>query len=226
MKVGLCIVGAIIQDESMLYKAINSCEILTDWDEKVILMDGLPDNGVPDRVEQYDKMLENLKIIKSEFEVMCFDENIYFKNMIRYLLDNYDCDFWLICQDDTVIQEFEVWAELGAMHALDANIISYPHKEILKSTHWFDIIEETGNGYVKTHGWSERCFLMNSESIKELIQKNERGSNNFIDTIYHRKMKTTTWKTSSKSDQLDYWDNWKCYLNNNILHKHLVGKRK
>ena len=84
MKVGLCIVGAIIQDESMLYKAINSCEILTDWDEKVILMDGLPAHGVPDRVEHYDKMLENLKIIKSEFEVMCFDENIYFKNMIRY----------------------------------------------------------------------------------------------------------------------------------------------
>jgi len=226
MKVGLCVVGAIIQDESMLYKAINSVESLTDWDEKVILMDGLPENGVPERVEHYDTMLENLKIIKSKFTVKCFDENIYFKNMIRYLLNNYECDYWLVIQDDVIIQDFEVWAELGAMDALDANIISYPHKQILKSNHWFNIIDDLENGYIQTHGWSERCFLMKSEPFKKLIEKNERGENNFIDTIYHRKMKTTTWKTSSKYDQLDYWGDWKCYLNNDILHKHLVGKRK
>jgi len=67
---------------------------------------------------------------------------------------------------------------------------------------------------------------MKSKPFKKLIEKNERGEDKFIDTIYHRKMKTTTWKTSSKYDQLDYWGDWKCYLNNDILHKHLVGKRK
>ena len=169
MKIGVCIVGAIIQDESMLYKAINSVESLTDWDEKVILMDGLPDNGVPMAVEHYDKMLENLKIIKSKFDIKCFDENIYFKNMLRYLLNNYDCDFWLVIQDDVVIEKIDVWAELGAMDALEANIISYPHKKILKSNHWFDIIDDLGNGYVASHGWSERCFLMKSSSMKKLI---------------------------------------------------------
>jgi hypothetical protein len=224
MKVGLCVVGAIIQDESMLYKAINSVESLTDWDEKVILMDGLPENGVPERVEHYDTMLENLKIIKSKFTVKCFDENIYFKNMLRYLLNNYDCDFWLVIQDDVVIQKIDVWAELGAMDALEANIISYPHKKILKSNHWFDIIDDLGNGYVASHGWSERCFLMKSSSMKKLIKDDVRGENNFIDTIYHRNKNTKNWK-SSDSAKDEYWNNWRCYLNNNILHKHLVGKR-
>ena len=227
MKVGLCIIGAIIQDKSMLYKSINSVEDLTDFDEKVILMDGLPEHGVPGAVEQYSKMLENLKVIKCEFNVKCFDENIYFKKMLRYLLDNYECDYWLICQDDAVLDKCNITNILKDMIELGANVISFPHKEILKSTHWFTLIEDVGGGYIASHGWSERCFLMKAEHMKELIKNDERGENNFIDTIYHRKKNTTSWKTSSKDSQLEYWnDNWRCYLNNNILHKHLVGKRK
>ena len=223
MRIGLCVVGAIIKDDSMLYKAISSVESLTDWDEKVILMDGLPETGSPTQSEDYLKMLENLKIIKSKFEVKCFQENIYFKKMLRWLFDNYECDYWLVIQDDTVIQELDIWAELGAMDALDANIMSYPHKPIVKSTHWFKIIEDMENGYVKTHGWSERCFILKSEPFKELIKNDVRGENNFCDTIYHRFKNTTNF--SSDFQKLEYWEKWRCFLNNDVTHKHLVGKR-
>ena len=159
MRIGLCVVGAIIRDESMLYQAIKSVESLTDWNEKVILMDGLPETGSPIQADNYSQMLEDLKSNKPKFEVKCFEENIYFKKMLRWLFNNYECDYWLICQDDVVIQELDVWAELGVMNALQANIMSYPHKPIVKSNHWFEIIEDVGD-YVKTHGWSERLSLI------------------------------------------------------------------
>jgi hypothetical protein len=225
MKIGVAVVGAIIQDTSMLYKAINSIEGLTEFDEKVILMDGLPSNTSKPSADKYKAMLKELKITKSNFEIKCFDENIYFKNMLRYLLDNYDCKYWLVIQDDVVIEEFDIYSVLGELDGLDANIISFPHKKIEESTHWFDIIEVIG-GYVATHGWSERCFILKSEPFKELIKDNVRGENLFIDTIYQRKMKTSTWKTSSKETKLEYWKEWKCYVNNDVLHKHLVAKRK
>jgi len=225
MKIGVCIAGAIIQDESMLYKSINSVESLTDWDEKIIMMDGLP-TSCSLMKEDYEKMLENLKIIKSKFEIKCFENNIYFKRMLRWLLDNYDCDYWLIIQDDVVIKDLDIWAELGAMDALEANIMSYPHKPILKDTHWFKLIEETGNGYVSCHGWSERCFILKSKPFKDMIKDDVRGENNFIDTIYHRYKNTKNWKDATENQKLEYWEKWRCYLNNNVLHEHLVGKRK
>tara|TARA_R110001606_G_scaffold185006_2_gene332237 strand:- start:508 stop:1179 length:672 start_codon:yes stop_codon:yes gene_type:complete len=223
MKVGLCVIGAIIQDENMLYKSIESVESLTDWNEKVILMDGLPETASSTQSDNYSQMLEDVKSNKSKFEVKSFDKNIYFKKMLRWLLDNYECDYWFICQDDVVIQELDVWAELGVMNALNANIMSYPHKPIVKSTHWFEIIEDVGD-YVKTHGWSERCFILKSEPFKELIKKDVRGENNFCDTIYHRFKNTTNF--SSENQKLEYWDRWRCFLNNNVTHKHLVGKRR
>ena len=59
-----------------------------------------------------------------------------------------------------------------------------------------------------------------------MIKDDVRGENNFIDTIYHRYKNTKNWKDGTESLKLEYWDNWRCYLNNNVLHEHLVGKRK
>ena len=59
MKVGLAVIGAIIQDENMLYQAIKSVESLTDWNEKVILMDGLPETGSPTQADNYAQMLDD-----------------------------------------------------------------------------------------------------------------------------------------------------------------------
>ena len=224
MRIGLAVIGAVIQDENMLYKSIESVESLTDWDEKVILMDGLPETGSPTQADNYSQMLQDLKSNKPKFQVKCFQENIYFKKMLRWLFDNYECDYWLICQDDAVLGDLDIWAELGAMDALNANIMSYPHKPILKSNHWFKIIEDIGNGYIKSHGWSERCFILKSEPFKELIKKDVRGENHFCDTIYHRFKNTTNF--SSENQKLEYWDRWRCFLNNNVTHKHLVGKRR
>ena len=230
MKVGLAIVGAFITDESMIYRAMNSGDMNFSFDEHLILIDGCPPNKSEEDKGKYRKYVENLNIISStDYELINFDTNIYFKSMIGLITNFLDIDYWLIIQDDVVLDDLNIEEILEDMIRLDANIISFPHKKIEKSTHWFNLIEDSECGkYQKCHGWSERTFLFRTESFKKLIKKEKGGKNvnNFIDTIYNKKMKTIKWKKSSEEDKMDYWENWKCYISKDILHKHLVGKRK
>ena len=79
MRIGLAVIGAVIQDENMLYKSIESVESLTDWDEKVILMDGLPETGSPTQADNYSQMLQDLKSNKPKFPSEVFSRKYLFQ---------------------------------------------------------------------------------------------------------------------------------------------------
>lgn len=228
MKIDLVIAGAIIRNESMIEEAINSCPSYK-YNNKYILFDGLSKLRNYDERAKYEDYKNFIKDKYSEFVVIEFEYCIYFRNMIQQFAKISDGDKMLVVQDDVVLPHFDLESVVNLTNSLpDCKILSFPHKVIDKDTHWFEIIESMDNA-VKTHGWSERAFICERLHILDIcdnMPNNNRMNNKFIEYIYQTMMRSVKWKRMSDAQKLNYWSKFGCYITNDIIHKHLVGKRK
>ena len=227
MKIDLVIAGAIINDPLMIRQAIDSCPEY-DYNEKYILFDGLSHDRSFDEHLQYEQYKELIKSIYSDFKVIEFKECIYFRNMIKGFSKISVADKLLVVQDDVVLPQFDLKSVVDLMNGLpNCKILSFPHKIINENYNWFEIIESE-KGSVKTHGFTERSFLCDRKNILRLCEtmpSNNKNNKRFIEFIYNTMMRSRKWKKMSEVEKLEYWSQFGCYLTNDIIHKHLVGKR-
>jgi len=228
MKIDLVIAGAIINDPLMIRQTIDSCPEY-DYNEKYILFDGLSHDRSFDEHLQYEQYKELIKSIYSDFKVIEFKECIYFRNMIKGFSKISVADKLLVVQDDVVLPKFDLKSVVDLMNGLpNCKILSFPHKIINENYHWYEIIESQ-KGSVKTHGFSERCFLCDRKNILnicETMPSNNKNNKRFIEFIYNTMMRSKKWQKMTEVEKLEYWSQFGCYLTNDIIHKHLVGKRK
>jgi len=226
--VDLVIAGAIINDPLMIREAIDSCPEY-DYNEKYILFDGLSHDRSFDEHLQYEQYKAWIKSIYSDFKVIEFKECIYFRNMIKGFSKISVAEKLLIVQDDVVLPKFDLKSVVDLMNGLpNCKILCFPHKIINENYHWYEIIESE-KGSVKTHGFSERCFLCDRKNILRLCEtmpSNNKNNKRFIEFIYNTMMRSKKWQKMTEVEKLEYWSQFGCYLTNDIIHKHLVGKRK
>jgi hypothetical protein len=226
--VDLVIVGAIINDPLMIRQAIDSCPEYN-YNGKYILFDGLSKNRTFDESLQYEQYKEDIKTIYSDFEVIEFKECIYFREMIELFAKNSVSHKLFVVQDDVVLPHFDLKSVVDLMNGLpDCKILCFPHKIVDKNYHWYEIIESQ-DSIKKTHGFTERCFLCDRKNILmicETMPKNNKNNKRFIEFIYHTMMRSKKWQKMSEQQKLEYWSQFGSYLTNDIIHKHLVGKRR
>ena len=140
----------------------------------------------------------------------------------------HEADYSLIIQDDVILQELNLNGVLNDMIKQDVGWLTFPHKEITKSTHWFEIPEDQSGDMKKVYGVSERVFIVNNKTLQQIFEKfkdrNTKREILFIEAIFHRKMMGLPWKRAT-IDKDEYWATWQSYLHMKIIHYHQVGKR-
>jgi hypothetical protein len=226
MKVDFVIAGANIIEKTMIDYVIKELPDSSHINKKYILLDG--PRQLDDDYKQYCETIQN---DYPDFIVKCFDKNIYFKEMMKWICNESDAELLFVCQDDVRLHLNNLDNEIENMKYLPfCNIISFPHKKIkYEGTHWFSPHLDLSD-YYACHGWSERTFLCKREELLKSIQLTENDSKsiktkNYIDTIYHLKMKTRRWDKMSEREQMDYWVSWGSYISTDVFHSHLVGHR-
>lgn len=226
--IDLVVAGAIIKDPLMIRQAIDSCPEY-DYNEKYILFDGLSHDRSFDECLHYEEYKEMIKHIYSDFKVIEFKECIYFREMIEVFAKNSQADKLLVVQDDVVLPQFDLKSVVNLMNSLsDCKILCFPHKIINENYHWYEIIESQ-DSLKKTHGFTERSFLCDRKNILnicETMPKNNKNNKRFIEFIYNTMMRSKKWQKMNEEEKLEYWSQFGCYLTNDIIHKHLVGKRR
>mgnify|MGYP001196227120 FL=1 len=91
-------------------------------------------------------------------------------------------------------------------------------------------MKSTDPRFVKTHGWSERVYIITKKDLKDIfdfLKTFTRGGNNgkFIEYYYQNAMSRKSWKLMDESSKLDYWAIWGCFEYKGVFHRHLVMKR-
>lgn len=226
MKVDFVIAAANVIDVGLIDVVLKRLPNCSHINKKYILFDGpkKPDSS-------YEMYKDTIKNDYPEFIIKTFDNNIYFKEMMKSICSESEADVLFVIQDDVLLHIRDLDEEIDNMRYLPfCNIISYPHKRIKpEGTHWFEPHLDLGD-YQASHGWSERTFLCKREELLKAIEQTENDSKSiktkkFIDTIYHVKRQSKKWEKMDEAAKTDYWVNWGCYISNNILHSHLVAKR-
>ena len=233
--VDLIVVAAITKNEDYIDRVISSVNN-HNFDKKYILLDGAPDGKLKTHYEKYIRYKKRLKKHYPDFEIIEYDECIYYRRIIdKFLKENYEAvaKNLLIIQDDVELDNFD----LDKVLQLKADFndpflkIIYFRENRRRAPHWFNVIEECANGVeelIKTHGWSERVYLTTKEDLKYILENLpvKGGCNGkFIEYYYQNMMQRKSWKTITDEEQLEYWQKWGCYEHKDIHHKHLVAKR-
>tara|TARA_R110000803_G_scaffold71150_3_gene134268 strand:+ start:82 stop:798 length:717 start_codon:yes stop_codon:yes gene_type:complete len=232
MSCDLVVAGAIINDKNMIRQAIQSIPE-HNYRKKYICLDGCPSAKTDDVRKEYQKYIDKITLDFPEFLVIAFPENIYFREMIQHICQISSADKLFVIQDDVVLSRRKSMNLDNIINDMDnisdMKVLSFPHRVISKDTHWFWLLDEPGKGeYCRCHGFSERVFLCDRLSLLKLCMnypKSNKMSKRFIEFIYHSEMKSVRWKRMTDDERLEYRLNWGTYIHNNIIHKHLVGKR-
>lgn len=231
----LVIAAAINKDDTMIEKVIASIlgshpQAQYNFDRKFILFDGY------EGCELFRDMYEaQKKVITSkypDFEIIEFDKNIYFREMINHICKISTSDRLFIIQDDVSIPPIDLKQIEIQMNAVDdLKLLCFPHKYIgHEGTHWYQPFDDTYPlPFIKCHGWSERIFIcdrLNMLSLLEQLPKNNKQTKRFIDMIYFHAMKSSEWRNDEYDiKKEEYWKQWGCYYHHDIIHKHLCAKR-
>ena len=223
--VDLVVAGAIISNPLMIRNAIRSVPDF-DYLTKTIIIDGVPSSTLPEREAEHGKYVADLMKEFPEFTVIHMTSNVYFRKAIESL--KLDADYSLIIQDDVILQEFNLNGVLNDMIKKEVGWLTFPHKEITTSTHWYEIPEDQSGDMWKVYGVSERVFIVNNKTLQQIFEKfkdrNTKREVLFIEAIFHRKMLGLPWKRGT-IDKDEYWATWQSYLHMKIIHYHQVGKR-
>jgi hypothetical protein len=233
MSIDLVVCGAIIKDHNMIHKVIDSVLHYDDlFRKKYILLDGTPDDKFIGFIENYNWYKKDIKEkYEDYFDIIQFDKNIYFREMIHHICKTSDAKYLFVIQDDAVVDNMNLGKILIDMSIKDMKLLSFPHKQIPldNSHHWFEGFGDMfPDPYIKTHGWSERVFICDRMHFMNALNnssKNSKNTINFCDTIYHNKMKSKEWENMTDEDKEEYWKIWGPYTHWNVFHRHLVAKR-
>lgn len=229
----LIIVAAMIDDEDLLRNAIISVN-KHKFRKKFLLFDGPRDTLYKKDYDKYSKYKKDIKKeFGDDFVIIEHTDNIYYKPMLdNFITSNYDdlADNLLILQDDVIVDDFDLDVVIEQKKEVEDCKILYFREDRLRCEHWFNVIDETYDNLVKTHGWSERVWIISKEDIKEILEKlvGVRGGKGgkFIDVYYRNIMKRGSWKTLSEEDKEDHWKNWGTYEHKSIRHKHQLPHGK
>jgi hypothetical protein len=230
MKVDVVVCGAIIVDEDMIIKAINSIPNY-EWNEKWILFDGCPENRDEEDRQKYINYKQKIRNMFPDFKVIEFDENIYYRKMIHHITKESIADDLFIIQDDVVVENMNLKEIIKDKNELDFEIVCFRTKQLTpEGSFWYEPFDDTyPKNYILTHGWTERVYLTGRKWILNILNnlqplKNKRCEM-FIDTHYYRMMNLEMWKNMDYDSKLDYWKLWKVSVHYSIFHKHLNASR-
>ena len=222
MNTDLIIVAAMIDDEEILRKSIKSVSG-HDFNNKYILFDGPRESLFKKHYDKYTKYKSVIARDYTDFKVIENTENIYYKPMLdAFIRSNYDdlSDNLLIVQDDVEVEDFNLSEVLEQKKQVEDCKILYFREDRLRCEHWFNVIDNSGV-LIKTHGWSERAWIINKKDIVEIFDKlvGVKGGKGgkFIDVYYYNLMKRGSWKDLSEDVKEEHKD---------IHHKHLLHHGK
>jgi len=227
----IAILGAIIKNPKMIEDVISSLPEY-DYHQKFILFDGIPEKANKLQRESYIKYMDYIERTYPSWKVLSFNQNVYYREMLKYLVNTQSqADKILVIQDDvTLNSDFNLHQiEKDWKNLPDCKMICFHHikHEDLKQHHWITPISEHGD-YVKSHGFTERVFLIDRVNVAHKLDNEIREGNRnkrFFEQIYHNFKNTKTFHNMNDKQKEEYWKTYGCYYHKNIIHNHLVGKR-
>tara|TARA_R110000751_G_scaffold94408_1_gene184190 strand:- start:1140 stop:1826 length:687 start_codon:yes stop_codon:yes gene_type:complete len=226
----LVIAGAVIKDHNMIQKAIASAPDYP-FSKKFILFDGIKSDKGSLMTDEYYAYTHYIAKKYPEFEVIRFDKNIYFRNMIKYVCKLSKSERLFVIQDDVQCHPMDLEQIVIQMNYLkDLKILCFPHKYIpFLGTPWFEPFDDSHPlPFIKSHGFTERTFLcdrINMLKICETMPEKNKMNLRFIEFIYNTEMNRSWWSRASYDEKNEYWKMFGCYFHYDIHHTHLVGKR-
>ena len=222
----LCAAIIIHKQEDYIEQVIKSLD-KHKFINKYILFDGPPQLKAS---TQYDKYKAFIKRHYPDFKFIENTSCIYYrKTLENFIRENYSelSQNLLIVQDDVVVEDFDLEKVLELKAVFDECKILYFRENRLRCKHWFNVIDDSQE-LIKTHGWSERAYLITKEDIIDILDDLPlKGGKNgkFIEYYYFNMMKRKSWATITMEEQLEYWMKWGTYEHKSIHHKHLAAKR-
>ena len=203
------------------------------FNTKYILFDGAPERATETQINNYSS-LKQVFVKNSEFKVVEFKTNLYYKSMLEKFMRCCDIfnelsDNLFIIQDDVQLDKIDLVRVLKDKEDKEDCKILYFGENRPKAPHWFEVISDD-ELFVQTHGWSERVWIIKKKDligIFNYLSTLIRGGCNgkFIEYYYQNKKKRKYWQYLPEFKKLDYWSIWGCYEYKNVFHKHLVMKR-
>ena len=212
---------------------LHSIEYLK-FNNKYILFDGAPDKASVEQIEFYTSLKEEF-VKKSEFKVIEYKTNLYYKSMLEKFIrcseffDELNDNLFII-QDDVQLGKIDLDTVLKDKEENKDCKILYFGENRPKAAHWFQEMKSTDPRFVKTHGWSERVYIITKKDLKNIfdfLKTFTRGGKNgkFIEYYYQNTMSRKSWKLMDTTSKLDYWAIWGCFEYKGVFHRHLVMKR-
>jgi len=204
------------------------------FNNKYILFDGPPLASLTQQkgvYERYTKYKNHIKINYPDFKYIENTDCIYYRKTIEtFIRDNFDglAKNLLIVQDDVLLDDFDLEKVLEIKADFSECKILYFREHRLRCKHWFNTIDDSGV-LIKTHGWSERAYLITKEHILEILDNlphkgGKKGK--FIEYYYQNMLQyKARWENLTEEEQLEYWKKWGCYEHPDIRHIHLATKR-
>ena len=139
-------------------------------------------------------------------------------------------DNLFIIQDDVQLGKIDLDTVLKDKEENKDCKILYFGENRPKAAHWFQEMKSTDPRFVKTHGWSERVYIITKKDLKDIfdfLKTFTRGGKNgkFIEYYYQNTMSRKSWKLMDTTSKLDYWAIWGCFEYKGVFHRHLLIKR-
>ena len=221
------------KETDKLFKTLLSIKDIQ-FNNKYILFDGAPDKASAEKREVYTSLKE-VFVKNSEFKVIEYKTNLYYKSMLEKFIrcsEFFDelSDNLFIIQDDVELGKIDLDTVLKDKEENKDCKILYFGENRPKAAHWFQEMKSQDPRFVKTHGWSERVYIITKNDLKyifDFLKTFTRGGCNgkFIEYYYQNAMSRKSWKLMDESSKLDYWAIWGCFEYKGVFHRHLVMKR-
>jgi hypothetical protein len=206
-----------IVQQDFIDKAIKSVSHIH-FLKKFIVCDGLPQSANALINQKYSIYKERLKREYPDFTIIESQSHRWFIGSIRDIINKSAASRakWIFCiqHDVTAPKQCDPYRVLDNRPD-DAKILFYNHKPLIKPTHWFPLVEDSGD-FIKTFGWSERIFLFDKEHMKGILENYNHPK--FIEFIAYNQTKR------KNADNQEYWKIWRSYAVVDEYHTHLVGK--
>ena len=226
-----CAISKNEKETDKLFKTLLSIKDIQ-FNKKYILFDGAPDKASTEQKDIYTSLKE-VFVKNSEFKVIEYSKNIYYKPMIEeFLMNTFDelNDNLFIIQDDVELDYINLDIVLKDKEENTDCKILYFGENRPKAAHWFQLMKSQDPRFVKTHGWCERAWITKKNDLKDIfdfLKTFTRGGKNgkFIDVYYQNTMTRKSWKLMDESSKIDYWAIWGCFEYKGVFHRDLVMKR-
>tara|TARA_R100001463_G_scaffold71786_4_gene125667 strand:+ start:999 stop:1700 length:702 start_codon:yes stop_codon:yes gene_type:complete len=226
-----CAISKNEKETDKLFKTLLSIKDIQ-FNKKYILFDGAPDKASTEQKDIYTSLKE-VFVKNSEFKVIEYSKNIYYKPMIEeFLMNTFDelNDNLFIIQDDVELDYLNLDIVLKDKEETKDCKILYFGENRPRANHWFQVIKSEDPRFVKTHGWSERVYIITKKDLKDIFDflktfKTGERCNKFLEIYYQNVKKSKSWKLMDESSKLDYWAIWGCFEYKGVFHRHLVMKR-